>query len=117
MCLCVCDSEVALHDEILCLPCSTLVDLIASDELRVTSEETVFQAVINWVKHDADKRLSSLAEVLRHVRLAYVSPYFLFDKVDTEVLLTQTTECRRYLDDAKKYHVLKVRRIVAIVAT
>ncbi|KAI0237966.1 Kelch-like protein 3 [Lamellibrachia satsuma] len=44
-------SEVAQHDEILCLPCCTLVDLIASDELIVTSEEVVFQAVINWVRY------------------------------------------------------------------
>ncbi|KAI0237965.1 hypothetical protein LSAT2_011423 [Lamellibrachia satsuma] len=60
-------------------------------------------------RYDPDKRLSSLAEVLQHVRLAFVSPYFLFDKIDTEALLSQTTECRRYLDEAKKYHVLKDR--------
>ena len=107
-CLYVLHSEVAQHDELLCLPCSTLVDLIASDELTVTSEEVVFQAVINWVKYDPTTRLPSLAEVLHHVRLSFVSPYFLFDKIDTESLLSKTTECRRYLDEAKKYHILKV---------
>ena len=107
-CLHVLHSEVAQYDEILCLPCSTLVDLIASDELTVTSEEVVFQVVINWVKYDPAARLSSLAEVLHHVRLSFVSPYFLFDKIDTESLLSETTECRRYLDEAKKYHILKV---------
>ena len=47
-------------------------------------------------------RRSVLGEVLCHVRLPLVSPYFLFDKVEEEPILSSTKECRELLDEAKK---------------
>ena len=44
-------AEVAQHEEILMLPRNKLVEFIQSDDLFVESEDTVFQAVINWVNY------------------------------------------------------------------
>ena len=67
-----------------------------------------FQAVVEWVKHDPDSRTDNLSDVLSHVRLPLVSPYFLFDVVEREPVLTQEVECRVLMDEAKKFFILKV---------
>ncbi len=64
--------------------------------------------MIDWVKQEAEKRESALPEVLKHVRLPLVDPYFLFDKVDHERMLTKTVDSRMLVDEAKKYYILKV---------
>ena len=68
----------------------------------------VLQLVIDWVKQDPDFREDLLPNVLSHVRLPLVDPYFLFDKVDNERLLTKTVDARMLIDEAKKYFILKV---------
>lgn len=101
--------EVAQEEEILLLSQSKLIEIVQSDELNVETEEIVFQAVIDWVKHDLSNRGCKTAAVLAHVRLPLVNPYFLFDKVEQEPLLTETKACRVLLDEAKKFYILKVR--------
>ncbi|CAC5356437.1 unnamed protein product [Mytilus coruscus] len=74
-------------------------------------EEIVLDAVLKWVKHDQKRRIAELSDVLQFVRLPLVSPYFLFDKLDTEELLMMAPGCRKFLDEAMKYHILKDRRM------
>lgn len=102
-------TDVAKHEEILLLPKDKLVEFISQDTLNVHSEEIVFDAILNWVKHDTKHRVDELCKVLQHVRLPLVSPYFLFDKMETETLLLTAPSCRPFLDEALKYHILKVR--------
>jgi len=102
--------EVAVHDEIVLLSTPKLTNLISSENLNVKNEETVLDAVITWANHDPELRRSVLGEVLYHVRLPLVSPYFLFDKIEEEAILSATKECRQLLDEAKKIYVLKDRR-------
>ena len=71
----------------------------------------LLQLVIDWVKQDPDFREDLLSNVLSHVRLPLVDPYFLFDKVDNERLLTKTVDARMLIDEAKKYFILKVINI------
>ena len=66
------------------------------------------QLVIDWVKQDQESREDLLPDVLKHVRLPLVDPYFLFDKVDNERLFTRTVDSRMLIDEAKKYFILKV---------
>ena len=68
----------------------------------------LFQLVIDWVKQDPESREDLLPDVLKHVRLPLVDPYYLFDKVDNERLLTRAVDSRMLIDEAKKYFILKV---------
>ena len=87
-----------------------LIDLISSDELETETgeEEEVFRAVMRWAESSSQSitrndetsgsvswtgpefvshqgpRFGSLQNVLSHVRLPRVSPYFLHDCVATE---------------------------------
>ena len=56
-------SEDFLH---LCL--DKLSGLVSEDELDVTSEEVVFNAVLTWVKHDPEMRAEALPKLLSCVR-------------------------------------------------
>lgn len=53
--------------------------------LQVDSEEPVFEAVINWVKHSKKEREASLPELLQYVRMPLLTPRYITDVIDTEV--------------------------------
>lgn len=55
--------EVMESEEFLLLPVGQLVDIIASDELNVRSEEQVFNAVMSWVKYNVSDRRQHLPQV------------------------------------------------------
>ena len=104
--------KVSESDELLLLPVEKITEFVSSADLNIDSEEVVLQAVINWVKHDLEQRLPYLAQVLEHVKLPLVDPYFLFDKVDSEPILLSSPESRALIDEAKKVFILKVRNII-----
>ena len=67
---------------------------------QVASEEPVFNAIVQWVKHDtaavtssstttseSTSRVEHLAPLLRHVRLPLLSAKYITDIVDEEVII------------------------------
>lgn len=103
-------SEVVESEEFLLLPPAQLMEVIASDELNVRSEESVFKAVIAWVKHSAPDRRPLLPQILQHVRLPQVSPKFLVGTVSSEPLIKNDRECLELVDEAKNYLLLPQER-------
>lgn len=53
--------------------------------LQVDSEEPVFEAVLNWVKHNRKERETYLSEMLEHVRMPLLTPRYITDVIDSEV--------------------------------
>ncbi|GIY18656.1 kelch-like protein 18 [Caerostris darwini] len=102
--------EVARSDEFLNLACSEIKDIISRDELHITNEEQVFEAVIAWVKFDIDNRSVFLPELLTQVRMPLLTPQYLTDHVATEELIRTSHQCRDLLDEAKDYHLMPERR-------
>jgi|UPI0000F4CEFF kelch-like protein 12 len=51
----------------------------------VDSEEPVFEAVINWVKHAKKEREESLPDLLQYVRMPLLTPRYITDVIDAEV--------------------------------
>lgn len=94
--------EVVNHEEFLALPCSQLKELISRDEIRVSSEEQVYTAVMQWVRHDLLERKDSFAEVMSLVRLPFVSPSFL-TKVESEELVKSEITCQSFIQEARLY--------------
>ena len=79
-----------------------LVDYISGDDVNVDSEDTVLEAVLNWVKHDPDKRKPSLSAILEQMRLQFSTARYLRKVVDScEVL---TPEAQSYIRMALKFH-------------
>ena len=71
--------------------------LISSDEIVVTKEEDVYEAVILWVKYDVSSRECLLPELLKCVRAFSMSKYSLREILDEEELVTENPTCTNIL--------------------
>ncbi|XP_063989828.1 ring canal kelch homolog [Diachasmimorpha longicaudata] len=100
-------SEVVEGEEFLTLAPEQVAKLICSDRLTVPSEEKVFECVISWVHSDMETRQSHLAQLMEHVRLPLLSQEYLVQRVEEEPLLKANLQCKDFLIEALKYHLLK----------
>ncbi|XP_072018224.1 kelch-like protein 24 [Amphiura filiformis] len=103
-------TDVSKEEEFLQLTKDRIVDLISRDELNVDREETVFEAVMAWVKHDIEVRRCDLLEIVSHVRFALISPYYIHDVIGRDRLIAHNKSCQHLIDSALQYHVLRDRR-------
>ncbi|XP_033632334.1 kelch-like protein diablo [Asterias rubens] len=103
-------TEVANEEEFLQLPKPQLAELLQCEDLNVSSEEEVYNAIMRWVYHDKEERKNDIAELLQAIRMPLLSPRFLVDIVEAEDLIKQDIKCRDLLDEAKNYHMLPDRR-------
>lgn len=102
--------DVAASEEFALLPLPQLVDIISSEELNVRSEETVFAAVMAWIRYDLPNRRHLLPEVLQHVRLPLCPAKFLVSTVSEDSLIKSNARCRDLVDEAKNYLLLPLER-------
>ncbi|XP_078354444.1 kelch-like protein 7 [Oculina patagonica] len=73
-------------------------ELISSDDINVSKEHEVYEAVIDWVKHDLPSRECFLAELLKCVRLSSISEDNLRKILDEE-LITNNSNCTRMVNN------------------
>ncbi|XP_062843414.1 kelch-like protein 24a [Trichomycterus rosablanca] len=99
-------TEVAQHEEFLHLRKEELEEYIASDELCVSREEVVFEAIMRWVYHTVDIRRPMLKELLQHIRLPLLHPNYFVQTVEGDQLIQNAPECYQLLHEARRYHVL-----------
>ena len=74
-------------------------ELICMDEINVSKEDEVYQAVIAWIKYDLPSRECFLPELLKCVRLFSVSKYSLRRILDEE-LVSKNLACTRLIINA-----------------
>ncbi|KAI0237978.1 Kelch-like protein 5 [Lamellibrachia satsuma] len=103
--------EVMRNQEFLLLPPGDIATLLASEDINVPNEETVFHALVMWVKHDTAKRSQHLGPLLAHIKLPLLSPQFIADHVETNALLKDDRDCTSLVMEAMKYHLLPERRL------
>ena len=86
-----------------------LIEIIASDDLEVDKEETVFHACIKWLNQQ-QRVPKSFHHVLEHIRLPLLTPYFIHDVVERTPAVSESAECRSLVEEARLYHLLPDRR-------
>eukprot|EP00061_Rhincodon_typus_P007113 g28457.t1 len=96
--------QVLNNEEFLELPAEILSDILRSDELHVTDEEQVFETVIRWVRYRELERLHQLPQVLRHVRLPLLDPWYFVEQVEGDELVRQNPDVFHLLQEARMYH-------------
>ncbi|PFX28041.1 actin-binding protein IPP-like [Stylophora pistillata] len=69
--------EVSKQDEFLQLTKTALLQMLESEDLKIESEEQVFEAAMRWVVHDLSRGREALGNILERIRLPLVSPKFL----------------------------------------
>lgn len=87
-----------------------LVELFASDDLNVNSEEEVFGAMERWVQFDCETRKPFVSKLLENVRLPLMSCKFLTDHVEQSPVFALSERGSEFLLEAMKYHLLPERR-------
>lgn len=66
--------EVIQNQEFLLLPTAEIVKLLSSDDINVPDEETIFQALMLWVRYDVQNRQQDLGVLLAYIRLPLLPP-------------------------------------------
>ena len=69
--------EVSNQEEFLQLTRTVLLQLLESEELKIESEEQVFEAAMRWVLFDLTRGREALGKILERIRLPLISPKFL----------------------------------------
>ena len=87
-----------------------LVELLASDDLNVNTEEEVFASMEKWVQVDCEKRKPYVTRALRNIRLPLMNSQLLADRVEKSPTFALSDEGHTLLLEAMKYHLLPERR-------
>ena len=90
---------VAKSEDFRLLDSEKVKELICMDEINVSKEEEVYEAVLAWVKHDLPSRECLLPELLKCIRLFSMSKYSLRKILDEE-LVNKSLACTRVVLDA-----------------
>ncbi|XP_063794453.1 kelch-like protein 4 [Pseudophryne corroboree] len=101
--------EVIRNQEFLLLPANEIAKLLSSDDINVPDEETIFQALMQWVKHDVQSRQRDLGMLLSYIRLPLLPPQLLAD-LENSPMFGNDLDCQKFLMEAMKYHLLPERR-------
>ncbi|XP_013379864.1 kelch-like ECH-associated protein 1 isoform X1 [Lingula anatina] len=91
-------SQVCQSEEFLMLSPCQMVHLINQDELNVRCESEVYNAVIQWVKQDEDRRRPKLEQLLCAVRCHFLTPGFLKQQIKYCDVLKNNPSCKVYLE-------------------
>lgn len=89
--------SVVKTDDFKSLNFERVQDLISRDEIVVSKEEEVYEAVIIWVKHEVASRECLLPELLKCVRASSMSKYSLERIIDREDLVIKDPACMKIL--------------------
>ena len=92
-------ASVADTTEFLSLEAKEVERWISSDEIVVETEADVFQIAQKWVEHNKSERKAAFEELLRHVRLVFVSRDYLLNVVTNE-LVRDNAGCFTLVSDA-----------------
>lgn len=90
-------SQVCEEEEFTQLSPKQLVELIRRDELNVTEEREVYNAVLRWVKANEEERKPIMHCVLSAVRCQFLTPSFLNDQMKNCEVIKKLPACREYL--------------------
>ncbi|XP_028150298.2 kelch-like protein 5 [Diabrotica virgifera virgifera] len=101
--------QVIRNQEFLQLDVDQMATLLNNDDLNVTCEEHIFQALMSWIQYDTDSRRQYIGHLLGFVKLPLLNPAFLTDQV--EPVCEGDLTCQKLIMEAMKWHLLPERRL------
>ncbi|XP_078699703.1 kelch-like protein 24 [Branchiostoma floridae x Branchiostoma belcheri] len=93
-------SAVSGTPEFLYLTKEQLIKLVSSDDLGA-SEESVYTAVMTWIKHDVRKRKKEMKELLELVRFPFMDRLYFMENVESNDAVRKA--CQNVLTEARRY--------------
>lgn len=90
-------------NEFLQLTADELADILARDELNVKNEELVFDSVLRWIDYDPERRKSSIAKLMRSIRLGLLTTQYFVEKVKPHPYVRESDACKPIVIETLKY--------------
>lgn len=104
--------DVIQNLEFRLLPAPDVIRLLSCEELNVPNEEAIYYCLLDWLKHDLPNRQDHLSDLLAVVKLPLLTPQFIADNVETNVIFREDRACQDLIMEAMKYHLLPERRVM-----
>ncbi|XP_069491089.1 kelch-like protein 20 isoform X2 [Ambystoma mexicanum] len=101
--------QVCRQEEFLRLCRDKLTEIVASDDLNVSKEEIVFEAVMLWLEKEPSRK-QNFEKVFEHIRLPLISPYYIHDVIESQSVVKASLQCQRLISEAKDFLLLPDRR-------
>lgn len=95
--------EVSQGEEFLTLSEEKLSEIISSNELNVDQEEVVYEALLNWINSDKDKRLPRFADLLPLVRFGLINSRYIQDNIANHSYISSCSKCQQLLANVKDF--------------
>lgn len=99
--------EFSKSESFLNTPYPWIREIISRDELDVSSEETVVEAILKWVKVSLPERGPIMHKLIREVRVSFLPTEYWMKLSASEELIHNSVHCRDFIDRVKKYHMAK----------
>ncbi|KAL1021939.1 hypothetical protein UPYG_G00020170 [Umbra pygmaea] len=89
-------------EEFLQLAPHELFAIIGGDSVNVEKEESVFEALMNWVHNDKEKRIQVLPDAFECIRFRLMSEKYFHDKVETDEIVKANPELMKKVQTVKE---------------
>lgn len=87
-----------------------LESIVRDDQLVPVDEEQICEALLAWIHKDPIERQKHTGRLFKHVRFINISPEYLIYELFTQKTLTEDKDCKRYLEEARDFHMLPARQ-------
>ncbi|XP_016895324.1 kelch-like protein 6 isoform X2 [Cynoglossus semilaevis] len=105
-------NQVVQLQDFLELPAGSMEIVLQRDNLDMKSEESVFEALMLWVRARQDERYPLLPKLLAHVRLPLLDPAYFVEKVESDELIRHCSQVFPLMQEVRSYH-LSGREVVS----
>ncbi|XP_050389188.1 kelch-like protein 24 [Patella vulgata] len=102
--------HICKMDDFECLDIDEILSVITHDDLKVSNEEIVCDAVFAWLAADADTRKVYVQTLIEVLRLPLVSSEYLVHEVESRPFVSENKRCQEIVKEAISYHMLPSRR-------
>lgn len=97
--------DIVRGNEFLNVEAETISKIVSLEDIAITCEEQVYEAVLGWINHDKEARLSMTLDVFQNIRFPSMNKDYLMHIVDNEDIVRNDPECLNLLIQALKSHV------------
>lgn len=96
--------EVVQTEEFQSMPLNLVLEILIKDDIQVKEEKDMFQACVRWVQHDQENRKKYMSELLKAVRMPFISLKFLHEEIAVHPLVRSNLYCQDIIEEAITCH-------------
>lgn len=105
-----CFTDVCQIEDFNYLDASEMLEIINDDDLHVSNEEIVCDAVFRWYRFEPGNRMEPAAKLFESLRLPLLSSEYLLHEVEPLEIVMKNERCREIVKEAISYQMLPSRR-------